>query len=184
MSQLIGDLLTFARTGQESVERREIDPGPLVTEVLADLTGVEPTEGVELVIAPDLPVCLADPRLLRIALQNLIANALKFTRGEEHRRVEVGWTAGDDGEVTYWVADNGVGFDQAQASRLFSMFQRLHPADEFEGTGLGLAIVERVIHRHGGGVIAVGEPGVGATISFSLGPEDALRRRRLAMVAG
>ena len=170
MSQLIGDLLTFARTGQDEVERREVDPGPLVREVLADLSGDEPIEGVDLVIAPDLPVCLADPRLLRIVLQNLLANALKFTRGRADRRVEVGWTPGEDGEVTYWVTDNGVGFDQTQADRLFSMFQRLHPADEFEGTGLGLAIVERAIHRHGGAVSAVGDQGAGATISFSLGP--------------
>lgn len=184
MSQLINDLLTFARTGQDEVERREVEPAPLITEVLADLEGDEPLDGVDLVVATDLPVCLADPRLLRIVLQNLLANALKFTRGGDHRRVEVGWTPGDDGAVTYWVADNGVGFDPAQSERLFSMFQRLHPADEFEGTGLGLAIVERAVHRHGGDVTAAGEPGVGATISFSLGPEDALRRRQLPAATG
>ncbi|CAB4858317.1 unannotated protein [freshwater metagenome] len=178
MSQLIDDLLTFARTGRQEVERIAVDPAVMIDEAISDLEAVEPTAGVDLVIAPDLPACLADPRLLRIVFQNLIANALKFTRGREHRRVEIAWEAGQGGEVIYCVKDNGIGFDPSQAERIFGMFQRLHSSDDFEGTGIGLAIVERVVHRHGGRVTAEGVPGGGATFRFTLGPEDTRQRLR------
>ncbi|CAB4914607.1 unannotated protein [freshwater metagenome] len=154
---------------------------PLLKRLLKRLG--QPGEAVleEIVIAPDLPMCLADPRLLRIVFQNLLANALKFTRGCPERRIEIDWEAGTAGEVRYRVRDNGVGFDPSQAERIFGMFQRLHSADDFEGTGLGLAIVERVVHRHGGRVTAEATVGGGATFAFSLGAEDARHRRRLVV---
>ena len=126
-------------------------------------------------IDPELPPCYADAWLLRIVFQNLLGNALKFTRGVADRRIEVGAET-VDGETAFFVRDNGAGFPADRADRMFQMFQRLHSTDQFEGTGLGLAIVERIVHRHGGRAWAEGAVGEGATIRFTLGSEDAVRR--------
>jgi light-regulated signal transduction histidine kinase (bacteriophytochrome) len=111
-----------------------------------------------------------DARLLRIALENLLGNAWKFTAKSAAPRIEVGMASGD-GDRTYFVRDNGAGFDMAYASKLFGVFQRLHSTDEFEGTGIGLATVQRIINRHGGRIWATGEVGRGATLSFTLGED-------------
>jgi light-regulated signal transduction histidine kinase (bacteriophytochrome) len=175
MAQLIEDLLTFARTGQGDLERRTVPTGEVVRDALHDLQGDEPSAPEQVRIAPDLPDCYADPRLLRVVFQNLLGNALKFTRAVEERRIEVG-AEEIGGETAFFVRDNGAGFPSDRADRLFQMFQRLHSTDEFEGTGLGLAIVERIVHRHGGRAWAEGAVGEGATIHFTLGSEDAVRR--------
>jgi light-regulated signal transduction histidine kinase (bacteriophytochrome) len=124
---------------------------------------LEPDFVGELVIG-ELPPVDADPALLRQVLANLLTNALKYTSKREGRRIEVGHAQG-----SYFVRDNGVGFDMRYAGRLFGVFERLHPASEFEGTGVGLALVKRIVERHGGGVRAEGAVGEGATIYFSLG---------------
>ncbi len=109
-----------------------------------------------------------DPRLLRVALENLLVNAWKFTRGKPEARIEFG-VASDDGRAAYFVRDNGAGFEMAYADKLFAPFQRLHSQREFEGTGIGLATVARIIERHGGRVWAEGAVGQGATVYFTLG---------------
>ena len=108
-----------------------------------------------------------DPYLMRIAMENLIGNAWKFTGKEVHPRIEFGTIVGDEKKVCY-IRDNGAGFDMAYSNKLFGAFQRLHTADEFPGTGIGLATVQRIIHRHGGRVWAEGKKGKGATFYFTM----------------
>ena len=113
----------------------------------------------------------ADANLIRQVWENLIANALKFSRHQHPATIEIG-SSQDDREVTYWVKDNGAGFDMRFVGKLFGVFQRLHSESEFEGTGAGLAIVQRIVQRHGGRVWAVGEVNHGATFFFTLPLKD------------
>ena len=119
------------------------------------------------VLADTLPDCMGDESLLRQVLINLIGNAAKFTRHRQHPRIEIG-TRASDGEIHYFVRDNGAGFDMRQAGKLFGVFQRLHSARDFEGTGIGLSIVQRIVGRHGGRVWAESEVDQGATFYFSI----------------
>jgi light-regulated signal transduction histidine kinase (bacteriophytochrome) len=126
-----------------------------------------PERRVECVIAPGL-LAEADPGLARIALDNLLGNAWKFTSRAEVARIEFG-LAQDEGKTAYVVRDNGAGFDAAFSARLFEQFQRLHSEKDYEGTGVGLAIVARVVRRHGGRIWARGAVGQGAAFYFTLG---------------
>src|SRR6185437_8064762 len=101
----------------------------------------------------DLPACQADPILLNQVFANLLSNALKYSRGRDPAKIRVGWRK-ENGEIVYFVQDNGAGFDVEYADKLFGVFQRFHRAEEFEGTGVGLAIVKRIIDRHGGRIWA------------------------------
>ena len=174
MGQLIDELLRFARLNRQPVNDQPVAPSEVARQVLAELNGAHPEPHAAVTIGP-LPACRADPVLLRQVFENLLANALKFSRHRQDAAIEVGWRhdPDDPGYCTYFVKDNGAGFDMTYADKLFRVFQRLHRAEDFEGTGVGLAIVQRIIHRHGGRVWAEGEPGKGATFYFTLRRSDA-----------
>jgi len=169
MGVLIDDLLAFSRLGRQSLSTEPIDMGALVQTALAEVRGAGSHAGAEVVVQP-LPSVRADPVLLRQVWINLLSNALKYSSTRAAPTVEVGCVrAGGDGNyLTYFVKDNGVGFDMRYYDKLFGVFQRLHGVDEFTGTGVGLAIVHRLITRHGGRVWAEGELDKGATFFFSL----------------
>jgi signal transduction histidine kinase len=182
MALLIDDLLELSRVTRTTLRRQRVDMSSLCREIAAEIRKSDPEREVEFVISEGLSAN-ADPRLLAIALENLLSNAFKFTsrkRGmatiefgeislEEFSQDLEGEEQGDrEGELAYYVKDDGVGFEMAYASKLFGPFQRLHGVDEFEGTGVGLATVARIVHRHGGRVWAVGEVGKGATFFFTL----------------
>jgi two-component system sensor histidine kinase/response regulator len=167
MSDLIDDVLYLSRVTRADLRDQEVDLSSLATLALARLQEAEPTRQVEIKIRPAV-VVTGDGQLLRIALENLLENAWKFTAKEPSARIEFGVTQ-VAGEPTYFVRDNGAGFDMTYADRLFGPFQRLHPQTEFPGSGIGLATVQRIIHRHGGRVWAEGLVGQGATFQFTLG---------------
>jgi signal transduction histidine kinase len=166
MSQLINDLLHFARFSREPLNCTRVALQELVQQVVARLKERLLERQLSVQIA-ELPDCYGDRALLEQVLVNLLSNAFKFTAGRDVARVEVGVLR--QGEATvYYVRDNGVGFDMRYADKLFGVFQRLHSREEFEGTGIGLSIVQRIMARHGGRVWADSRPGEGATFYFSL----------------
>ena len=166
MGNLIDDLLVLSRLGRATMEERTIDLHRLLDEVRQELAPAMAGRAIEWQVGP-LPCVRADPNLLRSALSNLLANAIKYTRQRDPARIEVG-SREQDGELVCYVRDNGAGFDMRFVGKLFGVFQRLHAANEFEGTGIGLASVRRVAQRHGGRTWAEGELGKGATFYFSL----------------
>ena len=167
MSQLIDDVLYLARVTRAEMREQDVDLSGLVSLLLERMREADPGRAVETKVRPGVTVA-ADGQLLRIAVENLLENAWKFTARVPLARIEFGVT-NVAGEPTYFVRDNGAGFDMAYADRLFGPFQRLHLQSEFPGTGIGLATVQRIIHRHGGRVWADGMPGQGATFHFTLG---------------
>jgi signal transduction histidine kinase len=173
MSQLIEDLLAFARLGRQPLKTRRVELEELVNQTLAELRAGSGDRRIDVAVGR-LGAVDADPPMLRQALANLLGNAIKFTRGRDPAVIEVGRrdepAAG--GGAVYYVKDNGAGFDMRYHDKLFGVFQRLHGADEFEGTGVGLAIVHKVITRHGGQVWAESQPGAGATFYFTLRQAD------------
>jgi light-regulated signal transduction histidine kinase (bacteriophytochrome) len=151
------------------MSRGPVDVRRIVLEVLAQLQPELAGRELEFVLG-ELPPCDADPVLLRQVYANLIGNAVKFTRDCEAQRVEIGsHEAG--GIRTWFVADNGVGFDMAFADKLFETFQRLHRSDTYEGTGIGLALVRLIVQRHGGEISVAAAENAGARFSFTLPPE-------------
>ena len=167
MSDLIDALLRLSHAGRTELLRRPVNLGDLARDILAELSRADPERDVETVIE-DLPVA-GDASMLTVVLQNLLSNAWKFTEGRAPARIHVGST-GVDGSRTYFVADNGAGFDTRYVAKLFAPFQRLHSVEEYPGTGIGLAIVARIIARHGGRTWARSAPGEGATFYFTLAP--------------
>ncbi len=170
MGVMVDELLNFSRLGRQELERRPVAPAEIARAALAELTADGSGRHLEARI-DELPACRADPVLLKQVFVNLLGNALKFSRDRDPAIIEVTARDGEgasDGPV-YLVRDNGVGFDMRYADKLFGVFQRLHPAEEFEGTGVGLAIVARIVDRHGGRIWAEGAPGAGATFLFTLG---------------
>lgn len=167
MGQLIDDMLLLSRVTRAELKRERVDVSGIASEVADELERREPRRPVEVRVSPGLEVD-ADPRLVRIALENLLGNAWKFTRGRDAPRVEVGGARVNGGERAFFVRDNGAGFDMAYAGKLFQPFQRLHRASEYEGTGIGLATLQRIVHKHGGRAWAEGTPGQGATFWFTL----------------
>jgi PAS domain S-box-containing protein len=166
MDHLIEDLLTFSRMGRSEMLSTRVDMASLVEKVRVDLREDERGRNVVWKVEP-LPKVEGDPALLKQSWMNLLSNALKYSRPKPVAEIQVGCHLSDD-EHTFFVRDNGVGFDPQYASKLFGVFQRLHAARDFEGTGIGLAIVRRIIARHGGRTWAESKPGEGATFYFTL----------------
>lgn len=168
MGELIDDLLELSRVSSSELKRSAVDLCGLARAVGDELRRREPGRQVGLQIQEGL-VAEADSRLLRIALENLLGNAWKFTAKTGEPKIEFG-TEQRDGNQTFVVRDNGAGFDMTYASKLFRPFQRLHSGNEFPGTGIGLATVRRIVERHGGRVWAESAPGRGASVFFTLSP--------------
>jgi PAS domain S-box-containing protein len=167
MSELVDDLLQLSRIIRTDLKRQSIDISELARDIINNIKTTKPERQIKVKITPGL-TAVGDFNLLKLALENLIDNAYKFSALESRPVIEVGSTS-TEGEIAFFVRDNGVGFDMAYAAKLYGTFQRLHGADEFPGTGIGLATVQRIINRHGGRIWAESEVGKGATFYFTLG---------------
>jgi PAS domain S-box-containing protein len=168
MGLLVDGLLNLAGLGRHALRLQPTGLNAVIAEVLAILQPESEGRQVEWVIA-DLPAVECDPVLLRQIFQNLLANALKFTRPRAHAVIEVNHKEEEDGQVVFMVRDNGIGFNMKYVGKLFGVFQRLHRTEDFEGTGIGLATVQRIVHKHGGRVWAEAELDRGAAFYFTLG---------------
>ena len=169
MGELIDDLLALSRVTRAVTESKPVNLSALAEKILVDLQSEQPERHVTLSVAKEL-IVNGDPQLLKIALENLLGNAWKFTSKREDASIEVG-VQNETGEPTYFIRDNGAGFNMAYADKLFGAFQRLHRPSEYPGTGIGLATVQRIISRHGGRIWAESSVGNGATFFFTL-PEN------------
>ena len=170
---LVDGLLSFAQIGRTSLRLTGVDSGKLVEEAKSSALIDEPEREIEWQIGA-LPTVHGDPFLLQLVFQNLISNALKYTRTRRAARVEIN-AVRRERETVFTVRDNGVGFDAEYSGKLFGIFQRLHKTEEFEGTGIGLATVRRIVTRHGGRTWAEGVLNEGAAFSFSL-PDPPLQK--------
>ena len=167
MGVLIDDLLGFSRIGRADTNKTTVDLGQLVREVIAELRPQIGDRDIAWKVGA-LPACHGDRPMLKVALVNLIANAVKFSRHRARAEIAIGSAEAQQDQIEVFVKDNGAGFDMRHADKLFGVFQRLHLSEEFEGTGIGLATVQRIIHRHGGHIRAEGGVDQGATFHFSL----------------
>jgi signal transduction histidine kinase/ligand-binding sensor domain-containing protein len=170
MGQLIDDLINLARVSRDTMHCTTVDLTAMANEVAVDLRQESPRREIVFEVAAGL-TAHGDARLLRIVLENLLGNACKFSSKRATARVEFGRTM-RGGTDTFYVRDNGAGFDMRFAQKMFGAFQRFHSSAEFPGTGIGLATVQRIIHRHGGDVAAEGRPDEGATFYFTLPPTN------------
>jgi len=166
MSELIDGLLTFSRLGRQMLDQADINMEELAQTVFNEVQSAH-RERRMLLELQTLPPAFGDRNMVRQVLYNLISNAFKFTRPKLNPSIEIGFQEGGN-QNTYYVRDNGVGFDMQYSSKLFGVFQRLHAVEDFEGAGVGLALVQRIILRHGGRVWAEGKVDQGATFYFSL----------------
>jgi PAS domain S-box-containing protein len=171
MGALIDDLLQLSRTGRLPLRLERVELAPLVREVIHEAGPEIGARRVEWALGR-LPAVMADPALLKIVLQNLLSNALKYTRPRPVARIAVEARAAPGGLAEITVRDNGVGFDARFKDKLFGVFQRLHRDEEFEGTGIGLATARRIVHRHGQRIWGEGETGAGAAFTFTLAQCD------------
>lgn len=167
--QLVDALLDFSRLGRSGLKPTNVDCAMLVEDLVDELRHYERSRAIEWEVQPGLPRLWADPLLLQVAVRNLLANAVKYTRGREPARIRVAAVSLPAGSGLE-VSDNGVGFPMKYVGKLFGVFQRLHRSEDFDGTGIGLANVKRIVERHGGTVWARGEPDRGATFGFVLPP--------------
>jgi len=169
MGLLVDELLNLARVGRHVLHPQRAGLNSIVAEVIAILQPDKEGRQVQWIIA-ELPEVECDPVLVKQIFQNLLANALKFTRPRAQSVIEVSCQKKEeDGQTVFMVRDNGVGFSMKYVDKLFGVFQRLHSADEFEGTGIGLVTVQRIVHKHGGRVWAEAELDKGAAFYFTLG---------------
>jgi len=166
MGNLIDALLTFSRLRRTELQRTRLNSKSLVTRAFKTFSDELTRKNIELNISK-LPDTLGDENLIVQVWVNLISNALKYTRNKEKAVIDIGGVI-ENGYTTFFIRDNGVGFDMKYVNKLFGVFQRLHKVSDFEGIGIGLANVNRIVMRHGGKCWAEGEVGKGATFSFSL----------------
>lgn len=165
MSQMLDALLSLSRVTLSEINLEQVNLSGMARSIMNDLQRSEPKRNAEIIIANDL-VAIADRRLMQILLTNLLGNAWKFTASRPQARIELGKK--EDGVTTYFVRDNGIGFDMAYVKNLFVVFQRLHAEKDFPGTGVGLATVRRIIRRHNGEIWAEGHVDRGATFYFTI----------------
>jgi PAS domain S-box-containing protein len=197
MGVLVDELLNLARVGRHALSLQPTRLNSIVAEVIAILQPDSQGRQIEWAIA-DLPVVECDPVLVKQVFQNLLSNALKFTRPRAdavgsarwgtpvptlHAVIEVSHKE-EDGQPVFMVGDNGVGFSMKYVDKLFGVFQRLHSAEEFEGTGIGLVTVQRIVQKHGGRVWAEAAPGKGATFYFTLGVGKQVESKSSGATAG
>jgi signal transduction histidine kinase len=166
MTRLINDLLSFCRASTKEIQKSDIDVSSLTHSIVEEMKATIGERTVQFEVR-DLPVIWGDSSMIRQVMVNLLSNALKYTRARDIARIEIGGAEKEEGNI-YYVKDNGVGFDGENAANLFSMFHRLHTAEEFEGTGIGLVITKRVVNKHGGRIWAEGKINEGATFYFTL----------------
>jgi light-regulated signal transduction histidine kinase (bacteriophytochrome) len=166
MDHLITDILSLSRVSRNQVNFLPIDMTALANSVYHEIVSTETMNKIAFKVS-DLHDVKGDPILIHQVWANLISNAIKYSQPEEKPKIEINGIV-KDGNCTYSIRDNGVGFNPKYSDKLFGLFQRLHKESEFEGTGVGLAIVQRIIHRHGGQVWAEGEVGKGATFYFTI----------------
>lgn len=166
MGQLIDDLLAFSRLSRLEVMDQTVDMKKLVDKCFGDLTLIWNQREYSITV-DHLPLCNADPNMMKQVWMNLIENALKYSSKKERPELKIGFSE-DENAYTYFIKDNGVGFDMRYASKLFTVFQRLHSNEDFEGTGLGLALVNRIVSKHGGRIWAVSGVDTGATFFFTV----------------
>ena len=167
MGRLVDDLLAFSRMARADMSCKDVNMNDVVRDVVQEATQQTARRAIDWSTHPLSPV-KGDPTMLRLALSNLVSNAVKYTSTREQAKIEIGEQPSANGQRVLYVRDNGVGFDMAYAHKLFGVFQRLHGADEFEGTGIGLANVRRIAQRHGGRTWAEAELDKGATFYMSL----------------
>ncbi len=168
LGEMIDDLLDLARFSRQEMKMRTIDISAIASSVIASLSDAHPERRVVVTLQPDMKAT-GDPGLIRVLLNNLVGNAWKFTSKTDTARISIGAVRRDGKATTYFVRDNGAGFDMRYSHKLFEPFQRLHHASEFEGTGIGLATVKKIVQRHGGIIALDSAPERGTTVSFTLG---------------
>nr|MBP9211984.1 PAS domain S-box protein [Bacteroidota bacterium] len=170
MGRMIDDLLQFSRMSRAEISKVPFDMVALVMKVAEEARAVEANRTISIKVHP-LPRAYGDPSLLRQVAVNLIGNAVKFTRNRTEAVIEIGGEEAD-GVLSYWVKDNGTGFDMRYVDKLFDVFQRLHNQKEFEGTGVGLAIVHRILQKHGGNITVQSLEGTGTTFTFTIPAQE------------
>ena len=167
MSRLIDDLLAFSRLGRQEMAPSLIDMTSMARSICDEQCHLNPGRTIHLDLR-ELPEVMGSEAMLRQVWENLIGNAIKFTKGRETAEIEIGTLRNQQGETVYYVRDNGAGFDMRYVDKLIGVFQRLHSSGEFPGSGVGLSLVKRIIERHGGRVWGEGEVNKGATFSFTI----------------
>lgn len=171
MGQLIDGLVELSRLGQVALQRMPLDTRALVAEAQAALGEQAAGRAIAWDVADDFPAVQGDPALIRLVWRHLLSNAVKFTAAQAEARVQIGWETSEgpgQGVCSFFVRDNGAGFNPAFANQLFGVFQRLHSAKQFPGIGLGLASCRKIVERHGGSVRAEGAVDGGCTVRFTL----------------
>lgn len=167
MSRLIDELLSYSRLGRTNLKTSLLSLNTLIEEVIHEAHDITKNRDIKWKLSK-LPEIKADPILIKLVLQNLINNSIKFTSKKREAVIEVNYSEENENKFTFYIRDNGAGFNMEYASKLFGVFQRLHNTEEFEGTGIGLATVNRIIKRHNGMVWAKGEVDEGATFYFTI----------------
>lgn len=172
MGSLIDDLLKLSKISKKKLEKENVDVGALVAELIEELREFYPEREVEVHIEGDLEICV-DKGLFRPMMQNLLSNAWKFSANQKPAHIKIGSTILNN-QKTFYIKDDGVGFEMKYANKIFRAFQRLHSERRFEGTGIGLATVQRIINRHGGKIWVESEPEKGTTFYFHLNENNTL----------